>query len=886
MKIDSPKPIYLKNYTPAPYQIDTVDLDISLEPTNTTVRSKLRMRPNPSAGVGRSKAAQPLVLDGENLELLQIRLSGKRLEPADYVVSSHTLTIKKPPSRPFTLEITTTCDPEANTALSGLYRSRGIYCTQCEAEGFRRITYFLDRPDVLAVYTTRIEADRNEASALLSNGNLLENGTVFGTRRHYTVWHDPHPKPSYLFALVGGNLKSIASTFKTMSGRKVDLRIYVEPGKESRCAWAMDALKRSMKWDEKRFGREYDLDVFNIVAVSDFNMGAMENKGLNIFNDKLILASPETATDANYEAIESVIAHEYFHNWTGNRITCRDWFQLCLKEGLTVFRDQEFSADERSRAVQRIADVRTLKSHQFPEDSGPLAHPVRPAKYIEINNFYTATVYEKGAELCRMIQTILGVDGFRDGMDLYFERHDGEAATIEQFLTCFEDATGEDLSQFARWYEQAGTPELVADFDYDPEKQTASLSLNQIIPPTAGQISKKPHHIPVHVGLLASDGTDMPLTLQNGEDVTDGILHLTRREQTFRFTGVTERPVLSLLREFSAPVNIDLEQSDRDLEFLMAHDSDLFNRCQAAQTFATRNILEMVDGIRQGKRTQRGTAFSKALAQSILDEDLEPAYHALFLSVPSEGDLARQIGANVDPDAIHIARNRLRRLVGRNLHDELMQLYRRHKTTGSYKPDAESVGHRSLRNAALSLLAADRTDETISRVIRHYKSATNMTDQIAALAILSNHDSTDRDRAFASFYRRWKNDHLVVDMWFSLQAISSDTSTVDRVAELKDHDLFSLTNPNKVRALIGAFAMNNPVQFHRKDGRGYELVADTVIELDDINPQIASRLMSAFRTWKTLEKGRQRMASRELKRISRKKNLSPDVFEIVSRTIE
>ncbi|MGI9408166.1 MAG: aminopeptidase N, partial [Hyphomicrobiaceae bacterium] len=714
----------------------------------------------------------------------------------------------------------------------------------------------------------------------------VENGTVFGTKRHYAVWHDPHPKPSYLFALVGGNLKSIASTFTTMTGRKVDLRIYVEPGKEDRCAWAMDSLKRSMKWDEKRFGREYDLDVFMIVAVSDFNMGAMENKGLNIFNDKLILASPETATDANYEAIESVIAHEYFHNWTGNRITCRDWFQLCLKEGLTVFRDQEFSADERSRAVQRIADVRTLKSHQFPEDAGPLAHPVRPSRYIEINNFYTATVYEKGAELCRMIQTIVGIDGFREGMDLYFERHDGEAATIEQFLTCFEDATGEYLTQFARWYEQAGTPELIGDFDYDPDQQTASLKLSQVIPPTPGQVNKKPHHVPVRVGLLAGDGSDMPLTLQNGEPVEDGVLHLTRREQTFRFTDIPEQPVLSLLREFSAPVNIGLEQGDRDLEFLMANDSDLFNRCQAAQTFATRNILEMVEGIRQGKRIQRGTAFAKALVHSILDENLEPAYRALFLSLPGEGDLARQIGNKVDPDAIQTARNRLRRLIGRNLRDELLSLYREHKASGPYKPNAKSVGRRSLRNAALSLLAADHSDDSLARVVRHYKSATNMTDQTAALAILSNHDTDERDRAFANFYRRWKNDHLVIDKWFSLHAMAGTPSTVDRVAELKSHDLFSLTNPNKVRALIGAFAMSNPAQFHRKDGRGYELVADTVIELDDVNPQIASRLVSAFRTWKTLETGRQRIASRELRRIARKKNLSPDVFEIVSKTME
>ncbi len=884
MKIERPRPIYLKDYVPSPYLIDTVDLDISLEPTATTVRSKLKMRPNPARN-GRRKS-EPLVLDGELLELQQIKLSGKRLKPGDYEVTSHTLTILKPPARAFTLDITTSCNPEANTALSGLYRSRGMYCTQCEAEGFRRITYFLDRPDVLAVYTTRIEADRNAASALLSNGNLVEHGTVFGSKRHYTIWHDPHPKPSYLFALVGGNLKSIASTFKTMSGRKVDLRIYVEPGKEDRCAWAMDSLKRSMKWDETRFGREYDLDIFMIVAVSDFNMGAMENKGLNIFNDKLILASPETATDSTYEAIESVIAHEYFHNWTGNRITCRDWFQLCLKEGLTVFRDQEFSADERSRAVQRIQDVRTLKAHQFPEDAGPLAHPVRPSKYIEINNFYTATVYEKGAELCRMIQTILGIDGFRNGMDLYFDRHDGEACTIEQFLTCFEDATGESLAQFSRWYEQAGTPELVGTFSYDADNKTAELSLTQILPPTAGQAAKRPHHIPVTVGLIAPDGSDMPLVLQKHGELPDGTVHLTRKEQTFRFTGVEKKPTLSILRGFSAPVNLEIEQSDSDLEFLMAHDSDSFNRCQAAQTFATRNILAMVEAARNGKRVGRSAAFIRALAAAIMDETLEPAFRAMLLALPSEGDLARQIGTNVDPDAIHKARSQLRRTMGKTLSDELVALYRKHKPSGPYSPDAASVGQRALRLGALSLLTADETEESLARVVRHYKSATNMTDQTAALAILSNSETPERDKAFANFYRRWKNDHLVIDSWFSIQAASSSPRTVERVVELKGHDLFSLTNPNKVRALIGPLAMSNPSQFHRPDGEGYKLVADTVIELDDINPQIAARLLNAFRTWRTLEKSRQKLAVKELKRIIKKQNLSPDVFEIASRTIE
>ncbi|MEL6287225.1 MAG: aminopeptidase N, partial [Pseudomonadota bacterium] len=744
----------------------------------------------------------------------------------------------------------------------------------------------VDGEDVRSIKKVRDPAEKDAASALLSNGNLVEHGRVFGSTRHYAVWHDPHPKPSYLFALVGGNLRSVAGTFRTKSGRDVDLRIYVEPGKENRCDWAMDSLKRSMAWDEQRFGREYDLDIFMIVAVSDFNMGAMENKGLNIFNDKLILASPETATDAAYEAIESVIAHEYFHNWTGNRITCRDWFQLCLKEGLTVYRDQEFSADERSRAVQRIQDVRTLKAHQFPEDAGPLAHPVRPAKYIEINNFYTATVYEKGAELVRMVHTLLGEDAFRAGMDLYFDRHDGEAATIEQFITCFEEASGHDLTQFMRWYEQAGTPEVIAESTWDEARGTATIRLSQHVPATPGQATKKTHHIPVRVGLVASDGSAMPLRTAKTGPLEDGLLHLTRREQTWKLEGISKRPRISLLRGFSAPVNLTFEQTDADLEFLMAHDSDTFNRCQAAQTYATRVIREMVDALRGGNRAPLGTAFARALAPTITDENLEPAFRALMLAIPGEGDIARQIAKDVDPDAIHRARNQLRRTIGRVLSGDLEKIYRAQRDTGSYSPSAEAVGQRSLRNAALAMWSANPDAATWPRVLRHYRAASNMTDQVAALSILTHTDTPERDRAFAAFYRRWKDDHLVIDTWFAQQAASTAPGTVERVRELMEHELFSLTNPNKVRALIAPLAMNNPVQFHRPDGEGYRTVADTALALDRVNPQIAARLLNAFRTWRTLEPGRRRLAAKELRRIARQKNLSPDVFEITSRTLE
>ncbi len=620
MKTETPRPIRLEDYRPSAYLIDRVDLDIALHPTVTTVRSTLSLRPNPAH---RGKAGA-LKLDGENLDLQSIKLDGRRLQANDYRKSKTHLTLPKVPAGPFELETVVTINPEANTALQGLYRSRGVFCTQCEAEGFRRITFFLDRPDVLSVYTTRIEAETAMAPILLGNGNPVDSGKLDRGKRHFAVWHDPHPKPCYLFALVGGDLSPIRAPFKTMSGRKVDLAIYVEHGKEARAEWAMDALKRSMIWDEKRFGREYDLDVFNIVAVSDFNMGAMENKGLNIFNDRLILASPETATDAMFEAIESVVAHEYFHNWTGNRITCRDWFQLCLKEGLTVYRDQEFSSDERDPTVQRIHDVRQLKATQFPEDGGPLAHPVRPDTYIEINNFYTPTIYEKGAELVRMIETLLGKDGFRAGMDLYFERHDGEAATIEDFLKCFEDASGRDLSQFKLWYLQSGTPEIIASLAWDRATKTAALKIEQMQPATPGQGKKQPLHIPLRLSLLGGNGQPLPLKLENGQAIQNGILEITKRTETFRFVDVPSRPVPSLLQGFSAPVRLTLDLTDRDLEFLIANDADLFNRWQSANVYATRTLIANVALLKEGKRATRGLAFAKALGLAIAGKDLNP----------------------------------------------------------------------------------------------------------------------------------------------------------------------------------------------------------------------------------------------------------------------
>jgi aminopeptidase N len=882
MKPDAPRPIRLKDYRPPSHLIETVNLDIALDATRTRVRSRLKLRPNPDA----AEASRTLRLDGELLELGEVKLDGKPITPTDYALTDTSLELRNLPNAPFSLEIVTWCNPQANKSLNGLYRSRGIYCSQCEAEGFRRITYFLDRPDVLSRYTVRIEADPEEAPVLLANGNPIERGSLDRGKRHYAVWKDPHPKPCYLFAIVGGNLASIASTFKTMSGREVDLRIYVEPDKENRAGWAMDSLKRSMAWDERRFGREYDLDVFNIVAVSDFNMGAMENKGLNVFNDRLILASAETATDTIYEAIESVVAHEYLHNWTGNRITCRDWFQLCLKEGLTVFRDQEFSADERSATVQRISDVRQLRALQFAEDAGPLAHPVRPETYIEINNFYTATVYEKGAELVRMIRTILGEDGFRSGMDLYFERHDGEAATVEDFVKSFEDATGRDLAHFRQWYTQAGTPELVCSMRYDSTAKTAELKIEQINPATPGETRKKPLHIPVRLGLVSGNGQDIPLKLASGEELADGVLHVDKRSQIFRFVEVPSKPVPSLLRGFSAPVNLTLDLRDKDLEFLMANDSDLFNRWQAANTYATRILVENVRKLQQGKSAQRGVTLAKALGTSITASALEPAYRAELLKLPSEADIAREIASNVDPGLIHRARRKLMKLIGSTLGDKLQDLYDEHRGIGRFSPDAASAGKRALRNAVLTLLAARDLPEDRDRLAAHYHKATNMTETAHAMVLLAARPSPASDRALAHYFERWKDDHLVIDTWFGAQALSPDAGTLDRIKALSRHPLFSITAPNKVRSLIGNFANANPVQFNRTDGAGYEFVAGQVLDIEKFNPQIAARMLGCFRSWRALEPERRKLARKALQRIAKTDGLSRDVFEIVSRIVD
>jgi aminopeptidase N len=879
MRTEEPRPVRLSEYRPPDWLVETVDLQVNLHPTQTPVRATLKLKPNPAAG-----APAPLTLDGDGLTLVSLKIDGAPVAKDAYVATPDGLTIAQPPHRPFTLEIETLVDPEANTQLSGLYRSSGNYCTQCEAEGFRRITYYPDRPDVMAVFTTRIEADKSETPVLLANGNLKDSGDLPGGR-HFAVWHDPWPKPAYLFALVGGKLGHIEDSFVTASGRTVALRIYVEPGKEDRAGYAMDSLKRSMRWDEQAFGREYDLDVFMIVAVSDFNMGAMENKGLNVFNDKYVLASSATATDNDFVSIEAIIAHEYFHNWTGNRITCRDWFQLCLKEGLTVYRDQEFTSDQRSRVVTRIGDVRGLRASQFVEDAGPLAHPVRPELYREINNFYTTTVYEKGAEVVRMIHTLLGPEQFRKGMDLYFERHDGEAATVEQFVQCFADVNKRDPKPFMRWYAQAGTPQVTATGHYDAKAKTYKLDLAQSIPPTPGQATKEPMVIPLVTGLVGRDGRDLPLTLTDGQKLERGLLVLDKAAQSFVFTGVNERPVLSTNRNFSAPIRLTANLDPDDLRLLAAHDSDPFNRWQAVQTLASALLVGNVARLRAGQDPEADEGLLDALAAILADKSLEPAFVAEVFSPPSEADIAREIGRDVDPDAIFCARMALRALMGLHLNAALTATYEALAHTGPYSPDAVSAGRRLLKNVCLDLLAATQESHAIRLAATQYQAADNMTDRMAALGTLSLHDVPERKAAFDDFYQRYSDDPLIIDKWFSLQAMTPDPATLDRVRALTAHPAFSMANPNRVRSLIGAFAQGNPTQFNRPDGAGYEFMADRILALDPNNPQVASRMTTAFKSWRMLESGRSARAKAALQRIADAPKLSRDVHDIAQRAL-
>ncbi len=876
----APQTKKLAEYSASAWLIRDVFLDVSLHPERTRVTAVLDLAPNPKSAAQNA----PLVLDGEELELVSIALNGEALETGAYHLDETSLTIPRLPSGTFSLRIETICNPGANTALSGLYLSNGVYCTQCEAEGFRRITYYLDRPDILARFKVRLEAPGEAAAVLLSNGNLADFGGAEDMRQ-FALWEDPFPKPSYLFALVAGNLAPVEDRFTTMSGREVVLRIFVEPGKEDRCGYAMDCLKRAMKWDEEMFGREYDLDIFMIVAVSDFNMGAMENKGLNIFNDKYILVRPDTATDTDYANVEAIVAHEYFHNWTGNRITCRDWFQLCLKEGLTVFRDQQFSADQRSAAVKRIKDVQLLKSHQFPEDAGPLAHPVRPDSYMEINNFYTATVYEKGAEVVRMLHTLLDAGLFRKGMDLYFERHDGEAATVEDFIACFAAVSGRDFTRFMLWYSQAGTPQLTVSGSYLPEEQTYEMSIEQSCPTTPGQTRKRPFHIPLRMALLDAKGGEIALEPDDGTKIQNGIVEITQTKTIVRFRGITQQPVPSLLRGFSAPVEVHSPLPERDAGFLMAHDGDLFNRWQVAQDYAMGILKRNTRALRTGEAPRRGAALAKAMAAALRDEKLEPAYISAFLTLPGESDIAREIGKDVDPGAIHAARDTLYASLAAYLETPLAQVYGAMTDDGPYAPDAQGAGRRALRGTCLSLLARLGKPRDIKRVCSHYLNADNMSEKMAALSVFAMLDVPERGFAFDHFYNEWRDDHLVMDKWFMLQAISPLPDALEEVAALTRHKLFSMQNPNKVRSLIGAFATANPLNFNRADGAGYAFVAARILELDRINAQVAARMTAAFRNWRMLEKNRRKLARAALEKIAANEGLSRDVYEIATKSL-
>ena len=875
MRTDTPQLIRLSEYQKPNWLIDDVHLDITLDDGHTRVVANISIR------TAQDGSDNPLMLDGDELVLESIAIDGKQLPASAYTIGRKTLTLRETPKVPFLLTIVTLLDPAANTQLMGLYKSSGIYCTQCEAEGFRRITYFLDRPDVMATYTTRIKARKADAPILLGNGNQIQSGDL-PDGWHYAIWHDPHPKPSYLFALVAGKLGKVSGSFTTRSGKHVSLGIYVESGKENRASYALDALIRSMKWDEEVFGCEYDLDIFNIVAVSDFNMGAMENKGLNIFNDKYILASPETATDSDYANIEAIIAHEYFHNWTGNRITCRDWFQLCLKEGLTVYRDQEFSADERSRAVKRIADVKTLRSQQFTEDSGPLSHPVRPIEYREINNFYTPTVYEKGAEIIRMLKILIGEKKFNEGISLYLSRCDGTAATIEEFLACFSEVSQRNLTHFAKWYDQAGTPRVSIIESYNPELKRYSLTFSQETPATPGQPNKEPLVIPIALGFINRDGIEVSLDTSH-PDFNEYIFVLDQISSELTFNDVDSKPILSALRGFSAPIILETSPSDDDRLHLLSYDSDPFNRWQAAQGYAMKLLISGANQLRGGNQPKFDPRFSQALSQVLKDDD--HAFIAQLLTIPSENDIAREISIDIDPESIRDSRLCLKQFVGKEIGHQIQDICEKLTTTESYRPDAQGAGRRALRNVLLDLLSSGYPDIGLKLTVKQYKNADNMTDRFAALSIIAQHPGTVREDMLNHFAEVYGNDPLVLDKWFSLQATIPEDGTLARVLKLMEHPGFSIRNPNRLRSLVGSFAAANLSQFNRKDGAGYEFVAKIVIDTDRSNPQVAARILGAFKTWRSLEPRRRTLAQAALQSIERQEKLSPDVGDIVMRTL-
>ena len=872
MTATNPATIFLKDYTVPDYLIQNVDLKFSLAEEHTQVISRLTLIRNPESQTG----DVALVLAGENLVLTRVVLNDdKELTEQDYLQTEESLTINNlPQHRSFVLTIENTINPKANTALEGLYLSNGMLCTQCEAEGFRKITYFLDRPDVMAKFTTTLVGDKSLYPVMLSNGNQIAQGDL-ADNQHWVTWEDPFNKPCYLFALVAGQLECIEDEFITLSNRKISLQIFVEAHDLDKCDHAMQSLKNAMHWDEQVYGREYDLDLYMIVAVGHFNMGAMENKGLNVFNTKFVLARPDTATDSDYEHIEGVIAHEYFHNWTGNRITCRDWFQLSLKEGFTVFRDQEFTGDQTSKAVKRIEDVNMLRSRQFAEDAGPMAHPIRPDSYIEINNFYTLTVYEKGAEVVRMIHTLLGAEGFRKGSDLYFERHDGQAVTCDDFVSAMEAANNIDLSQFRRWYEQAGTPVISVKQAYDADSQTLTLTLSQYCPDTPGQTNKAPLHIPVKVGLLNPDGSAAG---------TEVILQLTETEQSFSFESLAQRPIISILRGFSAPVKLVFERSLEELAFLLSHDSDTFNRWEAGQQLASQIIFNLIEDQHQGRTLVLNPILVEAFKQIMAQQPTDLSYLSLLLNLPSETYLAEQMTV-IDVVAIHQAREFVICSLTEQLQAQFTNLYKAHHQDESGLFSADAIGRRRIKNTCLAYLGRLELPEYQQWAQQQFTNAKNMTDQVAALAVIVNSAHPAKQQCLTDFYQLWQAEALVIDKWFALQASSPHADTFANVQNLMQHSAFDISNPNRVRALIGAFSQANPLHFHAANGQGYQYLADQIINLNSINPQVASRMLSALTTWRRYDVARQELIKAQLNRIINTVAISRDVYEVASKSL-
>jgi aminopeptidase N len=864
---DKPQTIYLKDYTRPHYWIRNVDLDVDIYDNETFVLSELTIERN-----SEYSEKHPLVLDGVDLKLLNIEINNVPLHADQYEVKGEQLIVHTHEEN-FTLTTKVEIHPEKNLSCEGLYQSGHIYCTQNEAEGFRKITFYQDRPDVMAKFKTIIRADKTKYPILLSNGNKLEEGEL-ENNRHFATWEDPHLKPCYLYALVAGDLGVVKDSYTTSSGRKVALEIYVDKGNEDKCGHAMDSLKNSMKWDEDTFGLEYDLDIYMIVAVDSFNMGAMENKGLNIFNSAYVLAKPETATDTNFQGIEGVIGHEYFHNWTGNRVTCRDWFQLTLKEGLTVFRDQEFSSDMLSRPVKRIDDVKMLREYQFPEDAGPMSHPIRPKSYIEINNFYTATVYEKGSEVIRMYHTLLGKENFRKGMDLYFERHDGQAVTTEDFANAMADASGVNLDQFKAWYDNSGTPRLNISTMFDADKKKYAVTIKQEAKVDNEKYSSL--HIPFLFGLIDQNGNDIDLG-------NNGRIELTKAEETFVYDNIAVEPIPSWNRNFSAPVIVEYDYSDAELAYLMAHDSDEFNRFDAAQSLYKKTIYKLVDDIKAGNSLVLADSFLEAFTKLLDDTAVDEAFLAYALALPSVSELNEPLAVS-DYDNIHEARKFMKKSLGEKCQIHFLKRYKDLNAIKEYKLDAKSMGQRALKSVCLSYLAAIGNDEMRSIVKEQFDHATNMTDEAAALIELANVDGELCDYACDKFYQKWKHETLVMQKWLAAQATSSRPGIIERLKKLEQSDVYDPKVPNLLRSLVGGFAMRNPVAFNAKDGSGYQYVADKIIEIDKYNPQVASRLAKSMNHLNKLDKERAGHLKGQLERILASE-LSKDTYEVVSKNL-